>query len=313
MLEKFPTFFSLELNSDFSATNLDTASANGKISNMKVVEDWFDVAGEVLSGRTRQTWKGVHPSADAWMRVLAAERGRSAATLRRWAAGRRFIETVAGQRGFPTLDVLCGMPFALVEQLVTLHRLDPEGAADRARAASEGGVTMRTLREDAHRIAAPRRATAKRHQADEQKLLLRGLGEPDDLLPSPWPSDLALAKPDGLLANAERIVAIGLIGAGPDAASAARVSWAVAVSGLVDAVWLVGPAGGTFPRAAHRTLELLGAMANRVGVAVVQQADPGGVMVLRHPAAGPPQPDFRALIRGAVAARGHDQRGGREA
>jgi hypothetical protein len=205
------------------------------------------------------------------------------------------------------------MPFALVEQLVTLHRLDPDAAAERARAAAEGGVTMRTLRDDAHRIAAPRRATAKRHKADEQKQVLRGLGEPDDLLPSPWPSDLALAKPDGLLANAERIVAIGVIGAGPDAASAARVSWAVAVSGLVDAVWLIGPAGGTFPRDAHRTLEVLGAMANRVGVAVVQEAEPGGVTVLRHPAAGPPQPDFRALIRDAVVARGRDRRGVQEA
>ena len=165
---------------------------------------------------------------------------------------------------------------------------------------------MRSLRDDAQRIAAPRRATAKRHQADELKQVLRALGEPDDLLPSPWPSDLALAKPDGLLANAERIVAIGLIGAGPDAASAARVAWAVAVSGLVDAVWLVGTAGGTFPRDAHRTLELLGPMANRVGVAVVQDAEPGGVIVLRHPAAEPPQPDFRALLRDAVTARGQD-------
>jgi hypothetical protein len=95
------------------------------------------------------------------------------------------------------------------------------------------------------------------------------------------------------------MVAVATIGGRPDAASADRVSWALGVAPLVDAVWLVGPADGTFPAEAAAALEGLGDMARSIGIAVATP-DGEGAQALRRPV-GRPQSDFRAMLRNALA------------
>lgn len=283
-------------------THLDESYAIGKTSDMEKATGWFDVGGEILLGRAQQVWKGVHASAEDWMEQLAAERGRSVATLRRWAAGRRFLETVGGQRGFPDLDRLSRLPFALVEQLVTLHRLDPAAAAERARFAAGTGTTMRRLREDAQRLAEPRKSDAERQKDEERAHLLNGLGEPTNLLAVDWPKDLAFPAPDLLLANNDRMVAVGLIGAAAEVRSKARVALAVAIAPLVDTVWLIGPAGTAFPFEVCQTLSRMAAIASGIGVATLDEAGDRGVKVLMAPRISEPHPDFRAILRPVVEA-----------
>jgi|GEM_PF-7061533 len=269
---------------------------------MRQTNEWFDVGGDVLQGRAQQVWKGVHPSAEEWMEGLAARQKRSVATLRRWAAGRRFLETVASQRGFPDIEHLRRLSFAIVEQLVTLHRLDPKAAADRARLATGRGTTMRSLREDAKRIAEPRKSDAVRQQEEQRAHLLTGLHEPTDLRAVEWPKDLAFPAPDLLLANDDRIVAVGLIGAAAEGRSKYRVALAVAVSPLVDAVWLIGPAGGAFPWEACETLSHLGPVAARIGVATIDEAGDRTIKVLMAPRQDAPEPDLGSLLRDTISA-----------
>ncbi len=94
-------------------------------------------------------------------------------------------------------------------------------------ALAAGAEAMRELRKYADRLAKPIRTTSRRRREADRARLLRGLGEPDDLVAAARPSDIAFPTPDQLLANATRLVAIRPISARPDAASTAKVSWAV--------------------------------------------------------------------------------------